>query len=40
MASFMQKADKRQIRLAMDAMSRQVIAFHIGDRKPQKCKRL
>jgi insertion element IS1 protein InsB len=41
MSSFVQKkANKQWIGLAMDATSRQVIAFHIGDRSRKSAKRL
>jgi insertion element IS1 protein InsB len=41
MASFVQKkANKQWIWIAMDATSRQVIAFHIGDRSRRSAKRL
>jgi insertion element IS1 protein InsB len=41
MASFVQKkANKQWIWLAMDAKTRQVIAFHIGDRSRQSAKKL
>lgn len=41
MSSFVQKkANKQWIWLAMDAKSRQVIAFHIGDRSRKSAKRL
>ena len=41
MASFVQKkANKPWIWIAMDAMSRQVIAFHVGDRSRRSAKRL
>jgi insertion element IS1 protein InsB len=41
MASFVQqKANKQWIWLAMDARSRQVIAFYVGDRSLQSAKRL
>jgi insertion element IS1 protein InsB len=40
-ASFVQKkAHKEWIWIAMDAMSRQVIAFHVGDRSRRSAKRL
>src|SRR5712691_8870985 len=41
MASFVQKkANKQWIWIAMDAKSRQVIAFHVGDRSRRSAKRL
>jgi insertion element IS1 protein InsB len=41
MASFVQKkANKQWIWIAMDVMSRQVIAFHVGDRSRKSAKRL
>ena len=41
MASFVQqKANKQWIWIAMDATSRQVIAFHVGDRSRRSAKRL
>jgi insertion element IS1 protein InsB len=41
MASFVQKkVNKQWIWLAMDATSRQVIAFHVGDRSRRSAKRL
>jgi len=41
MASFVQKkATKQWIWIAMDATSRQVIAFHVGDRSRRSAKRL
>jgi insertion element IS1 protein InsB len=41
MASFVQKkANKSWIWIAMDATSRQVIAFHVGDRSRRSAKRL
>jgi insertion element IS1 protein InsB len=41
MASFVQKkANKQWIWLAMDAKTRQVIAFHVGDRSRRSAKRL
>jgi insertion element IS1 protein InsB len=41
MASFVQKkAHKQWIWIAMDATSRQVIAFHVGDRSRRSAKRL
>src|SRR5262245_23134659 len=41
MASFVQKkADKQWIWIAMDAKTRQVIAFHVGDRSRRSAKRL
>jgi insertion element IS1 protein InsB len=41
MASFVQKkANKQWIWIAMDATSRQVIAFHVGDRSRKSAKRL
>jgi insertion element IS1 protein InsB len=41
MASFVQKkANKQWIWIAMDAISRQVIAFHVGDRSRRSAKRL
>jgi len=41
MASFVQKkANKQWIWIAMDAQSRQVIAFHVGDRSRRSAKRL
>jgi IS1 family transposase/transposase-like protein len=41
MSSFVkQKANKQWIWIAMDAMSRQVIAFHVGDRSRKSAKRL
>jgi insertion element IS1 protein InsB len=41
MASFVQKKVKKQwIWIAMDAKSRQVIAFHVGDRSRRSAKRL
>jgi insertion element IS1 protein InsB len=41
MASFVQKkANKQWTWIAMDAMSRQVIAFHVGDRSRKSAKRL
>ena len=41
MASFVQKkANKQWIWLAMDAKTRQVIAFHVGDRSRKSAKRL
>jgi insertion element IS1 protein InsB len=41
MASFVKKkANKPWIWIAMDAMSRQVIAFHVGDRSRRSAKRL
>jgi insertion element IS1 protein InsB len=41
MSSFIQKkANKQWIWMAMDAQSRQVIAFHIGDRSRQSAKKL
>jgi IS1 family transposase len=41
MASFVQKkAHKQWIWIAMDAKSRQVIAFHVGDRSRRSAKRL
>jgi insertion element IS1 protein InsB len=41
MASFVKKkANKQWIWIAMDAKSRQVIAFHIGDRSRKSAKRL
>jgi insertion element IS1 protein InsB len=40
-ASFVQKkANKSWIWIAMDATSRQVIAFHVGDRSRRSAKRL
>jgi insertion element IS1 protein InsB len=39
-ASFVQKkANKQWIWIAMDATSRQVIAFHVGDRSRRSAKR-
>jgi insertion element IS1 protein InsB len=41
MASFVKrKANKSWIWIAMDATSRQVIAFHVGDRSRRSAKRL
>ena len=41
MASFVQKkANKQWIWIAMDAKTRQVIAFHVGDRSRRSAKRL
>ncbi len=41
MASFVQKkANKQWISIAMDAKTRQVIAFHVGDRSRKSAKRL
>ncbi|HEX2276568.1 MAG TPA: IS1 family transposase [Candidatus Tectomicrobia bacterium] len=41
MASFVQKkANKQSIWIAMDAQSRQVIAFYVGDRRRRSAKRL
>jgi insertion element IS1 protein InsB len=41
MSSFVQKkANKQWIWIAMDATSRQVIAFHVGDRSRRSAKRL
>jgi insertion element IS1 protein InsB len=41
MAGFLKKkANKRWIWIAIDAMSRQVIAFHVGDRSRRSAKRL
>src|SRR5919202_4865002 len=41
MASFVQqKANKQWIWIAMDAQTRQVIAFHVGDRSRRSAKRL
>jgi insertion element IS1 protein InsB len=41
MASFVQKkANKQWIWIAMDATTRQVIAFHVGDRSCRSAKRL
>jgi IS1 family transposase len=41
MASFVQKkAHKQWIWIAMDATTRQVIAFHVGDRNRESAKRL
>ena len=41
MSSFVQKkANKQWIWIAMDATSRQVIAFHVGDRSRQSARRL
>jgi insertion element IS1 protein InsB len=41
MASFVQKkANKQWIWIAMDAKSRQVIAFHVGDRRRKSARRL
>jgi insertion element IS1 protein InsB len=41
MSSFVQaKANKQWIWIAMDAKSRQVIAFHVGDRSRRSAKRL
>jgi insertion element IS1 protein InsB len=41
MSSFVQqKAHKQWIWIAMDATSRQIIAFHVGDRSRQSAKRL
>jgi insertion element IS1 protein InsB len=41
MASFLQKkANKQWIWIAMDAKTRQVIAFHVGDRSRRSAKRL
>ena len=41
MASFVQKkANKQWIWIAMDATTRQVIAFHVGDRSRENAKRL
>jgi insertion element IS1 protein InsB len=41
MASFVQKkANKQWIWIAMDAQSRQVIAFYVGDRSRRSAKRL
>jgi insertion element IS1 protein InsB len=41
MASFVQKkANKQWIWLALDAKTRQIIAFHVGDRSRQSCKKL
>ena len=41
MASFVQKkADKQWVWIAMDATTRQVIAFHVGDRSRTSAKRL
>jgi insertion element IS1 protein InsB len=41
MSSFVQKkANKQWIWIAMDAISRQVIAFHVGDRSRRSAKRL
>jgi insertion element IS1 protein InsB len=41
MASFVQKkADKQWIWMAVDAKTRQVIAFHVGDRSRRSAKRL
>jgi insertion element IS1 protein InsB len=41
MSSFVQKkANKQRIWIAMDATTRQVIAFHVGDRSRRSAKRL
>jgi insertion element IS1 protein InsB len=41
LASFVKKkANKQWIRVAMDATTRQVIAFHVGDRSRKSAKRL
>ena len=41
MASFVQKkANQQWIWIAMDATSRQVMAFHVGDRSRKSAKRL
>ena len=41
MSSFVQKkANKQWIWIAMDATTRQVIAFHVGDRSRRSAKRL
>jgi insertion element IS1 protein InsB len=41
MASFVQKkANKQWIWIAMDATTRQVMAFHVGDRSRKSAKRL
>jgi IS1 family transposase len=41
MASFVQKkANKQWIWIAMDAMTRQIVAFHVGDRSRRSAKRL
>jgi insertion element IS1 protein InsB len=41
MSSFVQKkANKQWIWIAMDAKTRQVIAFHVGDRSRESAKRL
>jgi insertion element IS1 protein InsB len=41
MSSFVQKkANKQWIWIAMDAKSRQVIAFHVGNRSRKSAKRL
>ena len=41
LASFVQKkANKQWVRIAMDAKTRQIIAFHVGDRRHKSAEQL